>query len=115
MKKLEIYTGEKTYMFPNGKLATPEIVQSQYTAIMVFPHVIQTDEARQVMFAIENFSAMKSKYDIDSTLSDNEAIAALEEAINTPVIVEETISAEERIAAALEYQVMASLPDETEA
>lgn len=39
------------------------------------------------------------------------AIEAFEDAQNVPV--EQSPSAEERIAAALEYQVMASLPDET--
>ena len=38
----------------------------------------------------------------------------IEEIVNTPQEVDDTPSAEERIAAALEYQVVASLPDETE-
>ena len=38
----------------------------------------------------------------------------IEEIVNTPQEVDDTPSAEERIAAALEYQVVASLPDDTE-
>ena len=40
-------------------------------------------------------------------------IEAFEDEMNTPVV-DDTPSAEERIAAALEYQVMSSLPDEEE-
>lgn len=114
MKKIEKYTGKKTYMYPNGAIATPEIVKRDYPAVEVFTHIIETDEAGEVMFAIQNLSAMRNMYSIDSALSEEEAIAAIEEIINTPQEVDDTPSAEERIAAALEYQVVASLPDDTE-
>ena len=38
----------------------------------------------------------------------------IEEIVNTPQETDDTPTAEERIAAALEYQVVASLPDDTE-
>ena len=60
------------------------------------------------------FSLLRSIYQIDPSMSDNEALAAIEEIKNTPPEVDDTPSAEERIAAALEYQVMSSLPDEGE-
>ena len=47
------------------------------------------------------------------TLGQMEAIEAFEDKMNTPSVSDEP-TAEERIAAALEYQVMASLPDEEE-
>ena len=112
MKVLEFYDGTKTYMYPNMKLATPEIIQADYPAILYFRHVIETDEAGEVCFAIENFSAMRSRYDIDKTLSDNEALEALQEILNAepgPVIDDNT-----RIADALEDLVVLNMPDEGE-
>ena len=112
MKIIEKYTGSKTYMFPNGTLATPEVMVGKYPAIQVFTHIIETDESGEVCFAIQNLSAMRSMYGIDTSLTEEEAIAAIQEIVNTVVEVVEEPTAEERIAAALEYQVMATLPDE---
>ena len=115
MKKLLKYTGDRTFMYPNGAVATPEIVKRDSHAVELFTHVIETDENCEVMYAIMNLSAMRSIYQIDAALSEDEAIAAIEELMNTPEEpVEDVPTAEERIAAALEYQVMSSLPDETE-
>lgn len=111
MKVLEIYDGTKTYMYPNMALATPQVMMSNYPAILTFKHVIETDEAGQVCFAIENLSAMRSRYDIDKTLSDEEAVQAIQDILNAPEPEAEP-SAEERIASALEFQNMMSLPDE---
>lgn len=110
MKILEKYTGTKTYMYPNGHLASPETIERDYPAIIAFTHVIETDEAGQVCFAIQNLAAMRSMYNIDTSLSEDEAIIALQEKINEVPEIE--ISAEERIASALEFQNMMNLPDE---
>ncbi len=112
MKIIEKYTGEKTYMFPNGSLATPEAVKEQFPAVEVFPHIVETDEAGQVAFAVQNLSAMRSFYGVDPALGEDEAVAAIQEIVNTPPAVDDTPGAEERIAAALEYQAVAGLPDE---
>ena len=109
MKKLEKYTGNKTYMFPNGALATPEKMLEQFPAVLTFAHIIETDEAGEVCFAVQNLNAMRGIYNIDKTLTEDEAIAKIEKIINTEPEYEP--SAEERIASALEYQNMASLPD----
>lgn len=112
MKIIEKYTGEKTYMFPNGALVTPEVMQQEFPAVIAFTHIVETDESGEVAFAVQNLNAMRDFYGIDKSLSEAEAIAAIQETVNTvPEVVDEP-SAEERIAAALEYQVMASLPDE---
>lgn len=103
MKIIEKYTGTKTYMFPNGSLATPEVMQAQFPAVLTFSHIIETDEAGEVAFAVQNLSAMRSFYNIDPNLSESEAIAAIQEIVNTPEPEPEP-SAEERIAAAMEYQ-----------
>lgn len=115
MKKVEKYTGDKTYMFPNGALATKEAVLEQFPAALTFVHYVETDEAGEVMWAFQNLSAMRTMYQIDSSLSEAEALEKIQELINTEPEVDTTPSAEERIAAALEYQNLASMDDTTEA
>ena len=101
MKIIEKYTGEKTYMFPNGAIATPEVIEQQFPAVTAFTHIIETDEAGEVCFAVQNLSAMRGFYGIDSSLDEEQAIAAIQEIINAPAP-EAVPSAEERTAAALE-------------
>ena len=113
MKKIELYTGDKIYMFPNGDIATKERMLEQFPAALTFDHIIETDEAGEVAFAVQNLSAMCSLYQIDTSLSVEEKIAKIEEIINTEPEEDTSTSAEERIAAALEAQVMMSLPDDT--
>ena len=114
MVKIIKYTGEKTFMFPNGALATKEDVLKQFPAALAFVHIVETDENEEIMWALQNLSAVRSQLGIDSSLSEDEAIVAIQEIRNTVPEPENTeATAEERIAAALEYQVMASLPDET--
>lgn len=108
MIKVEKYTGQKTYMSPSGVLETPEQLLKEFPAIMTFTHIIQTDEAGEVCFAVDNLAATRSRLSIDSSLTEDEAILAIEEIINTPSP-EPEASAEERIAAALEYQNLLSM------
>lgn len=103
MIKIEKYNGSKTYMFPNGDLATPDVVKEKFPAVSTFTHIVETDEAGQVMFAIQNLAAIKSQMGIDSNLSDAESIKQIEDIRNAPPP-EPEVSAEERIAAALEFQ-----------
>lgn len=113
MRILEFYTGEKTYMYPNGELATPQRVLIDYPAILTFKHVIETDEDGQVFFAVDNFSAMRTRYEIDKQLNDDDALEEIQKKINendaTNIISDET-----RIADALEDLVVLNLPDEEE-
>ena len=113
MKKIELYTGDKIYMFPNGDIATKERMLQQFPAVLTFDHIIETDEAGEVAFAVQNLSAMCSLYQIDTSLPVEEKIAKIEEIVNTEPEEDTSASAEERIAAALEAQVMMSLPDDT--
>lgn len=108
MKKIEKYTGEKTYMFPNGDIATKEKVLEQFPAALTFVHFVETDENGEIMWAFQNLSAMRTMYEIDSGLSEEEALNKIEEIINTPAPEPEP-SAEERIAAAMEFQNLLSL------
>nr|DAL93715.1 MAG TPA: hypothetical protein [Caudoviricetes sp.]DAN38388.1 MAG TPA: hypothetical protein [Caudoviricetes sp.] len=43
MKIIEKYDGTKTYMFPNGKLATKEAVLSKFESALTYPHIVETD------------------------------------------------------------------------
>ena len=113
MKKIELYTGDKIYMFPNGDIATKDRMLDQFPAVLTFDHIIETDEAGEVAFAVQNLSAMCSLYQIDASLSTEEKIAKIEGIINTEPEEATSVSAEERIAAALEAQVLMSLPDDT--
>ena len=114
MKILEKYTGDKVYMFPNGGLATKDAVLKSFPAALSFVHIVETDENGEVMWAFQNLSAMRSMHNIDKSLTEAEAIAALQEIINTAPVVDDTPSAEERIAAALEFQNLASMEDAEE-
>lgn len=107
-KKIEKYTGDKTYMFPNGAIATKEAVLKQFPAALSFVHFVETDENGEIMWAFQNLSAMRTMYEIDSSLSEEEALKKIEEIINTPPSEPEP-SAEERMAAAMEFQNLMSL------
>ncbi len=112
MKKLIFYDKKTTYMYPSGKIATPEVIAKDYEASQVFKFVIETDKNQEVIYGFYPFSSLKSKYNIDTSLSDDEILLAIEEIVNTPEeMVEAEPTAEERIAAALEYQNMASMED----
>lgn len=108
MLKIEKFTGKKTYMYPNGALATPEVIKKDFPAVEVFTHIIETDEAGQVCFAVQNLAAVRSQVGIDSSLTEDEAIVKIEELRNAPTP-EPGTSAEERSAAALEYIALSSM------
>ncbi len=103
MLKLEKYSADKTYMFPNGAIATSEEIKRQFPAVELFAHVLELNG--DVVVAVENLAALRSIYNVDPTLTEAEAIAAIEVIVNTPPP-EVVVSPEERIAAMLEYQTM---------
>lgn len=101
--KVEKYDGTKTYMHPNGELATFEKIKQKFPAVEVFTHIVETDEQEEVMFALQNLAAVRTQMGIDPSLSENEAIARIEELWNAPQSEAEP-TATERVAAALEFQ-----------
>lgn len=114
MKKVIKYDGTKIFMYPNGEIATKERVLKDFPASLTFAHIVETDENEEIMFALQNLSAMRGIYNIDSSLTEEEAIIAIQEIINTPEEVSDEPTAEERIASALEYQNLLSMDDTTE-
>ena len=101
--KIEKYDGTKVYMHPNGELATPEKIKQRFPASEVFTLIVETDEQCQVMIAFQNLAAVRTQMEIDPSLSEEEAMAKIEELRNTPQPEPEP-TAEDRIAAALEFQ-----------
>lgn len=108
---LEKYTGEKTYIFPSGGIGTKEAVLDSFPAALTITYVVETDESKTIMYAMNQLLPMRQKYGIGSEVSDDDAIAQIQKIINTPV--EEVVvpTTEERTAAALEFLAMNSLPD----
>lgn len=103
----EKFSGNKTYMFPNGSLATPAAIRSQFPAVDAFTHILEVNG--DVCQAVMNLNALRQMHNIDSSLNEAEAIAALEQIANTPILEDTIPSADERIAAALEFQNLMSL------
>lgn len=108
MIKLEIYDGTKIYIAPSGTVLTPDIMATKCEEYQNFKYVIETDDDREICYAIQLFSAMKNQMGIDRSLSDEQAISVMEEILNAPQPEPEP-SAEERIAAAMEYQNLLSM------
>lgn len=106
MLKLEKFDGTKTYMFPNGDLATPEKIREQFPAVNTFPHIIEVNG--DVCQAVMSLSALKQIHQIDEVLTESEAISALEVILNTPPPEPEP-TPEERMAAAMEFQNLLAL------
>lgn len=105
MIRLEKFDGTKTYMFPNGDIATPEKIRQQFPAVDHFPHVLEING--DVCQAVMSLNALRQIHTVDDGLEEAEAIVAIQNAINTPPVAEP--SAEERIASALEFQNLLSL------
>jgi hypothetical protein len=108
MKILEKYDGTKTYMFASNELATPEIIEARNPAVTSFTHVVETDEGGEVCLAVMNLSRLCSLYGVDPSLPEGEAIQAVQDAMNAPPP-EPEVTAEERIAAAMEFQNLLNL------
>ena len=114
MRVLEKYTGDKTYMLPNGGMGTPQAVKEKFPAVTAFTHVVETDESGEVMFALQNLSAMCTMHGVSQQLSENEKIAALSEILNAPDEEESSVSPEIRQAEALEAIAEGATAETTE-
>lgn len=106
MRKVEKYDNKKTYIFPSGGIATPEVIAEKYPAVNIIDYVFVTDSAGEVVYQIQSLGSMKDIYNIE-TDDEEEAIKLIEDALNK--VEEECASPEERIAAAMEFQNLMSL------
>ena len=106
MLKLEKFDGTKTYMFPNGDIATPERMRADFPAIDMFPHVLEING--DVCQAVMSLNALRQIHTVDDGLDEAEAILAIEVEMNKPQPEPEP-TAEERIASAMEFQNLLSM------
>lgn len=102
MFKYEIYNPNKNYMMGNGESGHQNVLK-YFPGVEDFVHVVETDEGGEFMYALQSFSATKSQFGIPQEMSVEEALAEMERIRNLPPP-EAPISAEERIAAAMEFQ-----------
>lgn len=112
---LKLYNSNDIYMSPKNEIMDANAVLAHFPAVSHFTFVVQTDQTEQIMFGFYNINVLRSKYNIDVSLDNVEAVEAIENAWNTELEEQEaaarTPSAEERTAAALEFQTLMNLPD----
>ena len=115
MARYAIWNKTDNVITPIGEMLTPAQWIERYPVAGALKAVCAGGELNGAFFGI--FSSMVDMYasqgcDFSTCESDQDyldAIEVFEDAMNAP---SGEATAEERIAAALEYQVMASLPDE---
>jgi len=107
MLKIKKFDPTKTYMFVDGTIADADALRKANPAIDMFPHVLELNG--NVVQAVMSLSALQNIYNIDETLTEDEAISAIGTIINTPI--EEVISPEERTASAMEFSNLMLLED----
>ena len=114
-KKYVIWDKESIVITPSGEIFTPEQWIERYPVANILPTVVAGGDINGAYFGV--FSQMVDMYenmgcDFSNCVADQDYLDAIEEFENRPIEEDETITPEERIAAALEAQVMMSLPDE---
>lgn len=115
---LKLYDANDTYMAPSGTLMDEAGVLEHFPAVAHFQHIVHTDAGGEMMYGFYSLSAMKAKYGVEIS-NPTQAVKAIEDAMNAEQeqqeaeaqAMAEAITPEERIAAALEFQALASLPD----
>lgn len=95
--------GSQVYQYPDNSIATTERIKQEFPSTEYFPHVLEING--DVCQAVMNLNALRQMHNIDASLSEEDAIQAIEEIINAPQPEPEP-TAEERIAAAMEFQNM---------
>ena len=118
MKRYAIWDKKSPVIVPTGKVFTAEQWKEKYPAAALkdITVVCAAGEVNGGFFGtlgqmVQMYAAQGCDFSTCTTAEEKlEAIEAFEDALNAP---SDEPTTDERIAAALEYQVMASLPDET--
>ena len=118
MKRYAIWDKQSPVIVPTGKVFTAEQWKEKYPAASLdsITVVCAAGEINGGFFGTlgqmeQLYAAQGCDFSACTTAEDKlEAIEAFEDAMNAP---SDEPTTDERIAAALEYQVMASLPDDT--
>ena len=121
MKRYAIWNKIDPIITPIGEVLTAEKWIERYpvAGLETITVVCAAGEVNGAFFGtlgqmVQMYEAEGCDFSACTTADEKlEAIEAFEDKMNTPSVSDEP-TAEERIAAALEYQVMASLPDEEE-
>lgn len=112
MLKFEIYNPSKTYLFPSGEVVDYALMQARFPSVAVVPMLVGISGG-VVISTADPLPVMRERYGIDDTLDDTTAVAALQSAIDTEqaaaLELAQQPSAEERIAAAMEFQNLMSI------
>jgi len=116
---LKLYDPTDNYIAPSGEYMDAAKVYEHFPAATSFTYVVHTDAGGEMMIGFYSLSSLRAKYNIDGFLSDIEAVQAIEDAMNAEreqqdaemKEVAERVTPEERIAAALEFQTLTSLPN----
>ena len=119
MKRYAIWDKQSPVIVPTGKVFTAEQWKEKYpvAALESVTVVCAAGEVNGGFFGtlgqmVQMYAAQGCDFSACETAEEKlEAIESFEDALNAPSTEPTT---DKRIAAALEYQVMASLPDETE-
>jgi hypothetical protein len=122
MKRYAIWNKKDPIITPIGEVLTAEqwIARYPVAGLESITVICAAGEVNGAIFG--TLGQMVSQYenmgaDFSACVADEDKLAvieAFEDEMNKPVEPSDEPTAEERIAAALEYQVMASLPDEEE-
>lgn len=120
-KRYAIWDKVSPVITPVGEVFTPEQWMERYpvAALDSITVVLAAGEINGAIFGtlgqmVQMYEAQGCDFSECETAEEKlELIEAFEDEMNKPKV-DDIPSAEERIAAALEYQVMASLPDEEE-
>lgn len=108
MNYLTLYDPGKTYISPAGTIMDRARVAEKFPAATAVPFVVQTDGSGTMMQGMYILAALKSQYGIPPALSNDEAVAAIQKAMDAEQEAQSATpaepTAEERIAAALEFQ-----------
>lgn len=105
----EKYNKEKTYFFQDGHYATYEELRAIFPAIDDLVWIVFTDYTGNIIISFEPLALKRTELDIDTSLTDDEAIVAIVEKMNAP---DEEVSDQTRMADALEDLVVLNMPDE---
>lgn len=84
MVVLEKYTGEKDYVFPDGRLADVNAVLAKYETALNYTWIVHTDDGGEILLYLYLLSNFRALYEIDPLLSDDDAIQAIQDKMNEP-------------------------------
>lgn len=109
MVYLEKYNPEKIYYFQDGRIANYDAIQDIFPLIDEISCIVFTDYNQKIIISLRPLDLVRTDYNIDTSLSEEDAILAIAEKINHP---DAEVRDETRIADALEDLVVLNMPDE---